>query len=232
MKTGQNERPDGGIYTVRRAARPPRLDGAWDDDAWNGANEARIGCFRPESADHRPDARVRVLFDDAALYVRFEVADRFVRSVQTEFNGPVCSDSCVEFFFQPRPDRGYFNVEVNAGGTLLMSYVSDPGGPGRERRVERMPEGTDARLGIVHDLPVVVDPELTGPVTWHIGYRLPLDLVAPWVGPLGSPAGQEWRANFYKCGDRTSHPHWASWQPVDALNFHLPHCFGRLRFEP
>ncbi|MEW6117215.1 MAG: carbohydrate-binding family 9-like protein, partial [Nitrospirota bacterium] len=42
---------------------------------------------------------------------------------------------------------------------------------------------------------------------------------------------REWRANFYKCGDATSHPHWASWAPVEALNFHLPHCFGTICFE-
>ena len=41
---------------------------------------------------------------------------------------------------------------------------------------------------------------------------------------------QAWRGNLYKCGDRTSHPHWAAWSPVDELNFHLPRCFGTLRF--
>jgi hypothetical protein len=52
-----------------------------------------------------------------------------------------------------------------------------------------------------------------------------------YVGPLAPLAGQVWRGNFYKCGDRTSHPHWAAWSPVDELNFHLPRCFGALRLD-
>ena len=36
---------------------------------------------------------------------------------------------------------------------------------------------------------------------------------------------------FFKCGDKTSHPHWASWNPVDELNFHLPRCFSEIIFE-
>jgi hypothetical protein len=42
-----------------------------------------------------------------------------------------------------------------------------------------------------------------------------------------------WRANFYKCGDKTSHPHWLTWNPVDKPrpDFHLPQYFGTLVFE-
>jgi hypothetical protein len=77
---------------------------------------------------------------------------------------------------------------------------------------------------------VVVEPEVEGPLTWQLAFFVPVALLERYVGPIGPLAGQEWRANLYKCGDGTSHPHWASWSPVDALNFHLPHCFGTLRF--
>jgi len=42
-----------------------------------------------------------------------------------------------------------------------------------------------------------------------------------------------WRANFYKCADSTSHPHWLTWSPVDhpTPHFHLPAFFGTLEFE-
>ena len=43
--------------------------------------------------------------------------------------------------------------------------------------------------------------------------------------------GEVWRGNFFKCVEENSHPHWASWSPVDEFNFHLPQCFGVLRFE-
>jgi hypothetical protein len=48
---------------------------------------------------------------------------------------------------------------------------------------------------------------------------------------LGKIGGQSWRGNFFKCAEEISHPHWASWSPVDELNFHLPRCFGTIHFE-
>jgi len=40
-------------------------------------------------------------------------------------------------------------------------------------------------------------------------------------------------ANFYKCGDETSVPHFVTWNPVNSANpdFHKPDFFGKLRFE-
>ena len=37
-------------------------------------------------------------------------------------------------------------------------------------------------------------------------------------------------ANFYKCGDKTVHPHYACWNPVggEKPNFHQPQSFGKL----
>jgi len=40
------------------------------------------------------------------------------------------------------------------------------------------------------------------------------------------------RANFYKCGNETSHPHWLSWMPLAERNFHDPSSFGQLVFDP
>ena len=49
------------------------------------------------------------------------------------------------------------------------------------------------------------------------------------ISLIDRASGQVWRANLYKCGDQTSHPHWASWAPIgEALNFHQPGFFGGL----
>jgi hypothetical protein len=48
-----------------------------------------------------------------------------------------------------------------------------------------------------------------------------------------SLSGQKIRANFYKCGDNTSEPHFLSWSPI-ALpepNFHAPEFFGMLKLK-
>lgn len=213
-------------YTVRRvpAAALEAID-------FSRADEGRLGQVRPESSDHRPETLFRVLHDGTNLYVRFDVKDRYVRSVQTAYQAPVCTDSCVEFFVRPKAGKGYFNFEVNAGGTLLLSYVEDPTRTAQGlKRSTPVPEEWGRQVVIRSSLPAVVEPEIAGPVAWHVRYQIPFALFEAFVGDAGR-SGAVWRANFYKCGDKTSHPHWLAWSPVPALNFHLPESFGELALE-
>lgn len=188
------------------------------------AEEGRVGFIRPESSPHPPETRFYMLHDNEALSVLFRVKDAHVRSVQTDYQGPVYTDSCVELFVQPVTGKGYFNVEINAGGTLLLTYIEDPTRvPGGFAKFTRVAQAWGRRVQIRSSLPPVVEPERAA--DWSLRYRIPFALFEHYAGPLTETA---WRGNLYKCGDETSHPHWLAWSPVSALNFHLPECFGAL----
>ncbi|MFW5857421.1 MAG: carbohydrate-binding family 9-like protein [Planctomycetota bacterium] len=219
-------------YAIARTAAPPVLDRGWDDPAWNAAAALAVDRFHPKSASTHPVTRARLLHDGEALYGVFRVEDRWVRSVTTAFMGPVCTDSCVELFIEPAPGRGYVNLEMNAGGTLHASHVVDP---------TRRPEGGFAdwtpfapedggRVRICSSLPAVVEPEIEEPVTWTLAFAVPFAVLERYVGAVRPVGGAAWRANLYKCGDRTSHPHWATWAPIDECNFHAPQHFAKLQF--
>ena len=213
-------------YSVRRCRDLPvgEID-------FSGAEEGRLTSVREESSDHHPGVSFRLLHSERTLFVAFRVADRYVRSVQTELHSSVCTDSCVEFFVRPGSVKGYFNVEINAGGTLHLSFVEDPRRrpDGSLTKCTLLPSELCGKIEILSSLPRVVDPECVTPLDWSLRYALPLSTFEPFVGPV--TFGKGWRANFYKCGDRTSHPHWISWSPVPALNFHAPESFGELSFE-
>jgi hypothetical protein len=220
------------IYTIRRAAEPPAFDGNWSEGIWGGVQPLRINHFHPAGSEHRPITEAKLLFDAGHLYVFFRVQDRYVRAVADGFQGRVWEDSCAEAFLQPREDRGYFNFEMNCGGTLRLSYIEDP---------RRTPEGfakftpvaaeQAAKMRVYHSMPSRVEPEIREPVEWRLEYSIPLSLFQAYVGGALPPAGERWRGNFYKCGDETSHPHWASWSPIgEELNFHRPEHFGVLQF--
>ena len=203
----------------------------WDAELWRDVEALDVAHYRPEGSDHRPRVQARMVYDDAALHGIFRVEDRYVRCVTTEFQGPVFADSTVEFFVHPRADRGYFNFEMNCGGALLAYYITDHERiPGGFREFTRLTEEDGRRVLRYPSMPPVVEPEIQEPVTWTTAFTVPFDLLEKYTGPIDHRPGAEWRANFYKCGDGTSHPHWASWSPVDELNFHLPGCFGTLRF--
>jgi hypothetical protein len=220
-------------YTIPRTHTAPELAGLWDGPVWRQAEPLTLTHVRPESSDHHPATQARLLYDSRNIYVIFRVEDRYVRSVRTAYGDMVCKDSCVEFFVKPKADRGYLNFECNAGGTLLASYITDhTRTPEGFKQFVRLPADEGRQVRVYHSLPAVVEPERVEPLTWALEFALPLNLLAKYVGALGDPAGQTWSANLYKCGDETSHPHWISWSPVSALNFHLPDCFGSLHFAP
>ncbi len=223
-------------YVIRRAPTAPLLQGRWDEPAWRGANVLAVDCFAVgRGSDHRPRTRAKLTYTAEGLLVFFRVADRYVVSTRTNFQDAVYKDACVECFVQPKPDKGYFNFEMNAGGTLLLTYIEDPTRtPDGFKKFSRLPAAADARVPRYHSLPRVVAPEAAGPVDWCVEYFIPFALLAEYVGPLGPIAGQTWRANFFKCADDSSHPHWASWAPLPADfagGFHRPDCFAPIRFE-
>ena len=219
-------------YVVRAADTRPEMKGTWDSPFWRQADTLGIAHFRPESGAYHPRTRARLLHDAGGVSGIFRVEDRYVPCVTTDYLGPVWKDSCVEFFVQPKPDKGYFNFEFNCGGTLLCYYVVDPTRvPGGFKDFVPLSEADVKRVSVYHSLPRIVEPEIAEPTDWVIEFFIPFELLEKQVGPVVPVRGQEWRANFYKCAEDNSHPHWASWQPIDELNFHRPRCFGAIRFE-
>lgn len=219
-------------HIVRSATIKPDLTGSWDGPAWDQADTLELASFRPEGSDHKPKTSVRLLYDQTGIFGIFRVEDRYVRSVHAEYLSPVYKDSCVEFFVKPKQDRRYFNFEFNCGGTLLCSYILDRARtPEGFRNCVKLSEEDGRQVLIYHSMPCIVEPEITEPVTWFLEFFIPFSLIEKYVGVLSKVKGQSWQANFYKCGDETSHPHWASWTALPEKNFHLPDCFGVITFE-
>jgi hypothetical protein len=218
-------------YTVRHAAAAPSLEGKWSDPMWKLADTLEIQHFRPESSEHRPLTSARLLYGERGLHGIFRVQDRYVRCLRTQYHDPVWKDSCVEFFAQPRPDRGYFNFEFNCGGAFLCCYITNPEPAGDFfKEFVKLPAAIGQTIQAHSSLPPRIEPEIDQPVSWTLSFFIPITLFEHYLGPLGSLPGQTWRGNFFKCAEENSHPHWASWSPVDQFNFHRPNCFGSLKF--
>jgi hypothetical protein len=218
-------------YKVHPLVKAPGLNADWRDEAWRSAETLEIKHFRPESSELRPRTLARLQHGGGGLHGIFLVYDRYVRCQRTGYFDEVWKDSCVEFFAQPRPDRGYFNFEFNCGGAFLCCHILDPERiPGGFKQFIRLPAEIGQNIRVQSSLPGRVDPERTEPTVWTLQFFIPLGLFEHYLGPLGDLTGQLWRGNFFKCAEEVSHPHWASWSPVDQFNFHRPACFGELVF--
>jgi len=218
-------------YTIYPAREKPEMQGLWDGDVWCDVAPLCVDCFRPEGSDHRPITQCKLLYDERAIFGIFRVEDQFVRCVHKSFQDDVWKDSCVELFIQIEACPGYFNFEFNCGGALLASYVIDPTRvDGRLRACTPLSPLEDRQIRRYASLPPVVEPEIVTPCLWYLEFALPLRIMELYAGDLWEIRGQVWRANVYKCGNETSHPHWASWQPLKERNFHDPDSFGRIEF--
>lgn len=169
---------------------------------------------------YKPQCTFTVAHSHDSFAVIFSVRGFDLRAWELEDNGSVWEDSCCEFFVS-NPESGiYHNFEINCIGTLLGAYGKDR--HGRTRISEEQLE-TVVRFSSTekkrHD-------EKDEIFTWETAMIIPKTLFG-FEGVTG-----KLRANFYKCGDKTAHPHFLSWAPIatDSPDFHRPEFFGEISF--
>lgn len=162
-------------------------------------------------------AKAQLCHDGKNLYVRLEAEESDIRATLSGPLDPVCTDSCLEFFFAPMPeDSRYFNFEYNPLGTIYLGFGAE-----RATRVRQIVSQPD----LFHARPFHTEKG------WGITYVIPasfISLYMPNFSFTGIAAG-----NFYKCGDKTSVPHYLAWSPLhcDTPDYHCREDFGTLIFE-
>lgn len=217
-------------YTVKRLSSNIKIDANWDKPAWAKIKAQSLDLFMGDKPQHMPKTQFKVAYDDQNIYVIFKVDDQYVRAVAEGYQSSVCLDSCAEFFFNPSTDidNGYFNVEINCGGTMLLCHQL-----GRGKNIVPVENEDLDKIEIAHSLPIMVTEEITEPTTWTLEYRIPVSMLTKYSKVTPPAPGVNWKANFYKCGDKTSQPHWLTWNLVDRPqpDFHVPEFFGDLIFE-
>ncbi len=218
------------IYLVQKLRESIYIDAVWNKSQWQDIKPINLNYSMGDLPAFRPFVQAKMMYNDDNIYIIFMVSDRYVRCITKNINGPVWEDSAVEFFFAPHPNSSetYFNLEVNCGGTPLMHY-------NRYTRNKYKPIDPEdiLEIEIAHSLPKIVDPEISESVTWSIEYRIPIEIIKKYSSVTDPKPGSIWKGNFYKCGDKTSNPHFLTWSFVnhDKPNFHLPQFFGALQFE-
>jgi hypothetical protein len=157
-----------------------------------------------------------------ALHLLFRVREQAVRAVCAADREPVWEDSCVEFFFAPREDGLYYNLECSCSGKLYLCR-----GAGRHGR-ESLPEAAYAGIARRPSLAAQAFGLREGETAWELA----LDIPASTFG-LDTFSGLQARGNFYKCGDRLPVPHYLSWAPVGTPkpDFHRPEYFDTIVFD-
>jgi hypothetical protein len=183
-----------------------------------------IDCINWSKFNYKPETHVKLVHFTDGLYLHFKVYESNIKASVLRDNGPVYTDSCVEFFIDPVGDGLYYNFEFNCIGSVLLGFGSSR--HGREL-------ASEAILSQIKRLPSIGNysiSEIPGPEWWNLQVFIPFPcFFRHQITNLGSCV----RGNFYKCGDLTKTPHYLTWNPVNSItpDFHRPECFGRLKIN-
>ncbi|MFS4454775.1 carbohydrate-binding family 9-like protein [Maribacter sp. 2304DJ31-5] len=175
---------------------------------------------------YKPQVHFKMAHNNNQIWLKYIVEEETVLAEKTRTNQLVSMDSCVEFFFDPLGDGNYYNFEFNCIGTTLLAY-----GPQRKEREYITPKTIEHLVKVGSSLGKNSFVEKKGGHKWEVTIVLPVEILAH--DPGIKLKGLKSRANFYKCGDATSTPHYLSWNPIDTKkpDFHRPEFFGELIFE-
>lgn len=177
----------------------------------------------PERFPYKPIVAVGVARGDKELYIHFFVHGKYLLAANTEYNSPVYQDSCVEFFAHVPGEKEYYNFEFNCIGTALASK--------RLRRTDNdyYPEEVMKKIRTWSSLGKKPFAEKTGIFSWELVVAVPFELFG--LDPAALP--EKIDVNFYKCGDKTSLPHYLSWNRIETPepDFHRVDFFGEMYFQ-
>ncbi|MCE5325486.1 MAG: carbohydrate-binding family 9-like protein [Planctomycetaceae bacterium] len=219
-------------YVIHRPKAPIKIDADWNKAVWKDVPAVTLEYYMGDKPAFAPRVQAKAAWDDKNIYIIWRVEDNYVLAKRAKHQEPVCLDSCAEFFFTPGEDwqqYGYYNLEMSATGVMWLS--AHPAG----KPAVMLPADDLATVEIASSLKGPIAKEIVAPTVWTLEYRLPIETMAKHSnGKFLRPAkGVTWRANFYKCADETSRPHWLTWSPIvwKAPAFHIPRQFGILKFE-
>lgn len=211
-------------YIVRKLGKNlgPRKDTPAPFGIPAGPDRAAIASYSWDTGPFRPESEAYVGWDESGLRVWLCSDEKEPRALCRKPGDPVWEDSCLEFFLSPEPEKDgrYLNFECSASSCVHLAI-----GPDRNNRRVILP--VPDRMRAVS----VVFPG-TG---WCVHYTVSSEFLKSEFG-ITLRSGLVMSGNFYKCGDRTPHPHFGSWSPIDpekvpAPDFHRPEYFGRLFLE-
>ena len=174
---------------------------------------------------YKPHVSVQIAYNENELFLRYKVNEQAVKAEITESNGPVWTDSCVEFFLSPEGNDEYYNLEMTCIGTTLFGFRKK-GEPAIHATKEQI--STIRRISSLGDLPFSEEKMETH---WNMTIAIPWEVFFNHdIKPL---QGKKMRGNFYKCGDEMTVPHFVAWTRIktDKPSFHVPEYFGGLEFE-
>jgi hypothetical protein len=233
-------------YVCYRAPSPIVIDGDLKDAAWDVApwTDAFVDIEGDKKPKPRFRTRVKMLWDDEALYIAAELEEPHVWATLKDHDSVIFHDNDFEVFLDPDGDNHlYGELELNALNTtwdLLLTKPYKDGG-----HAINAWEITGLKTA------VKIDGTLNDSRDKDKGWTL--EIKWPWKGlkelvnqkliPMPPKDGDQWRINFsrvewdieivdgkYRKLEKRPEYNWV-WSPQGVIDMHRPERWGYLQFS-
>ena len=173
---------------------------------------------------YTPSVNAWLWHNGETLFISYETEEEFVAALAKKDNDEVYKDSCVEFFIS-FDDNGYYNIEANCAGKILMSHRR-----GRKIDVEYATPEILSTIKREASLGLETFECRNHEGKWNLTLAIPA--TSFFKHEFRNFDGLEAKCNIYKCGDNLPKPHFLSWQPIktEKPDFHHPEFFGPIQF--
>lgn len=217
------------------AGQTVTIDGKLDEPAWQKA--AFSGDF-VDMGTGVPNPRlpvqgnVRLLWDDAFLYVGFDVKDAAIRGgFPAEAKDPhLWERDTVEIMIDPDGDgdnKDYYEIQIGPQNLVFDSQFDDYNQPRGGPRGPFGHEDWTAKLESAVGLNGKIDDDVERDVGYVVEAKIPWASFAK-AGKVPPAPGTFWRMNFYAMQDNGG----VAWSPILGMgNFHKAIRFGRVKWQ-
>ena len=212
---------------VRKRTAPIMIDGKLDEADWKAAHVATlVNTFRGDQGSF--PAQVQVVYDEANLFVGFEVEDSDLRASFLKHDEHLWEQDTVEVMLDPDGDgRNYFEIQVSPRNVVFDTQYD-------RRRIPR-PFGHvdwDANVESAVEVVGTIDAWQTADERYVVEMRLPVSaLKANGVHAAAPAPGGEYRANFFVMERQLRGQRAVGWSPPMVGDFHAVDRFGVLQFD-
>ncbi len=230
-------------YVCGRTDTPPVIDGKGDEAVWRQARE--LSPFKDIEGGKIPhQCRVRMLWDDAYLYILADMDEPHLRATKTEHDSIIYHDPDFEVFIDPDGDGlNYIELEINALNTTWDLFITRPyrfNDPNilHDWEINGLKHAVHLR-GTLNDA-------LDEDEGWSVELAIPWSSITSHAKlPRTSSApqhGSSMRMNFSRVNwqvtptsngyEKISAPESNHvWAPTGKVNIHLPEHWGRVVFS-
>ena len=173
---------------------------------------------------YAPVVALKAQHDGQSMTLQFDVSEMYTMAMVQKDNGEVWTDSCVEFFIA-LDQTGYYNFEFTCIGKALLGFRKEK--PNATHADDAVMKSISRKSSLGEECFV----EKVGENSWTLTVNIPA--AALFKHNVSDLTGLSATANFYKCGDNLTKPHFLSWNPIDmpTPNFHVPEFFGEIEFQ-